>query len=314
MPAVLSDNELKNKTKRIVVCIPAFNEEGNIGKIVGMVQAQGAEVIVCDDGSSDSTYSEAVAARAKVVRHPYNKGYGAAIKTLFAAAKESGADVMVTIDSDGQHNPDQIPAVVKPILEEGYDIVIGSRFLNAGDRKKVPAYRSFGIKTITKIAQLTSYNKPLTDAQSGFRAYSKSALEKIDLVEDGMAVSTEILMRAGQRNLLVKEVPITIRYDVENASTHNPLVHGIGVLVTMIRFASLKHPFTFYGLPGFAFLAIAVFFMTGALNAFSATRFVSTNMIVLSIGTAMIGVVLLVTGVILNTLTALLRERMRTAP
>ena len=218
---------------------------------------------------------------------------------------------MVTIDSDGQHNPEQIPEVIKPIVEEDYDIVIGSRFLNQQDKRKVPAYRSFGIRTITKLAQLTSYNK-LTDAQSGFRAYSKKALEKIDLVEDGMAVSTEILMRAGQRNLLVKEVPVTIRYDVDDASTHNPLVHGIGVLVTIIRFASLRHPFTFYGLPGFAFLVFAGYFMTIALNVFSATRFVSTNLIILSIGTAIIGVVLLMTGVILYTLAALLREKIRT--
>jgi glycosyltransferase involved in cell wall biosynthesis len=306
----LVESENKSKNKRVVACIPAFNEASNIGRIVKMVRSQGVEVIVCDDGSSDATYDEAVAAGASVVRHPFNKGYGAAIKTLFAAAKESDADVMVTIDSDGQHNPAQIPDVIKPIIEDNYDIVIGSRFLNEGDKKKVPAYRSFGIKTITKLAQLTSYNK-LTDAQSGFRAYSKKALEKIDLVEDGMAVSTEILMRAGQRNLLIKEVPITIRYDVEDASTHNPLLHGIGVLATIVRFASLRHPFTFYGLPGFAFLIVAGYFMTSALDVFSATRFVSTNLIILSIGTAMIGLILLVTGVILNTLAALLREKIR---
>src|SRR5690606_24822477 len=125
----------------------------------------------------------------------------------------------------------------------------GSRFLNDQDRKRVPGYRSFGIRTITKFAQLTSYSN-ITDAQSGFRAYSKNAISKIDLSEEGMAVSTEILMRAGEKNLLIKEVPITVRYDVEDSSTHNPVFHGLSVLGAIIRFVSLRHPLAFYGLPG----------------------------------------------------------------
>ena len=299
-----------NSEQHIVVCIPAFNEAPNIGNVVKKAHSYADEVIVCDDGSSDSTYDEALKAGAVVIRHPSNKGYGAAIKTLFGAAKEREADVMVTVDSDGQHNPDQIPRVIKPILQGESDIVIGSRFLTEQDKRKVPAYRSFGIKAITKLARLSSYRQ-LTDAQSGFRAYSKKALSKIELVEEGMAVSTEILMRAGQRNLLVKEVPITIDYDVEDASTHNPITHGIGILSTIIRFASLRRPFTFYGLPGFAFLVISGVFMANALDLFSATRYVSTNMIIIAIGTAVVGLVLLVTGIILNTLSAILRERIR---
>lgn len=297
--------------KNVVICIPAYNEEQNIGQIIKQARTYAKQVIVCDDGSADRTADEATRAGALVVKHPFNRGYGAAIKTLFATAKEQDADVMVTIDSDGQHDPEQIPSVIKPILSGETDIVIGSRFLNDRDSKKVPAYRSFGIKTITKLTQMTSYNNKLTDAQSGFRAYSKKALAKIDLVEDGMAVSTEILMRAGQKNLMIKEVPITISYDVDDASTHNPITHGLGVLSTIIKFASLKHPFKFYGLPSIALLAISGYFMITALDLFSSTRYVSTNMIIISIGTAVIGIVLLVTGVILNTFTALLRERIR---
>jgi glycosyltransferase involved in cell wall biosynthesis len=293
----------------VVVCIPSYNESKHIGEIIKKAKSYASEVIVCDDGSIDTTSQVAKSAGATVVRHPTNKGYGSAIKTLFQIAREKNADVMVTLDSDGQHDPHQIPDVIEPIFE-GYDLVIGSRFLSEKDSTKVPSYRSFGIKTITRFAQLVSYNN-MTDAQSGFRAYSKNALAKIDLVEDGMAVSTEILMRAGQKNLMVKEVPITITYDVEDASTHNPISHGLAVLTTIFRFLSLRHPLAFYGTPGISFLVIAGLFMSNALDLFSHTRYVSTNMILISVGTAVIGVVLIVTGVILSTISALLRDRIR---
>ncbi|MGH9877104.1 MAG: glycosyltransferase family 2 protein [Nitrososphaera sp.] len=292
----------------IVVCIPAFNEAKNIGTVVRAATAYADKVLVCDDGSSDFTGEKAAEAGAAVIKHPVNRGYGAAIKTLFRAAKEEGADIMVTLDSDGQHNPDQIPLIIKPILDEGHDVVIGSRFINNEDSKKVPAYRSFGIKAITKLMQLTSHRN-LTDAQSGFRAYSKNALEKIDLTEEGMAVSTEILMRAGQTNLHVKEVPISVRYDVEDASTHNPILHGVGIVLTIIKFLSVYHPLSFYGLPGIGFLIVAGIYVTWALDIFSATRYVSTNMILVAVGSAVIGVMLLLTAVILYTISALLREK-----
>lgn len=268
-----------NVDTKILICIPAFNEAKSIGDIVRKAKIYGTEVIVCDDGSVDDTYQIAKTAGATVIRHQNNKGYGVAIKTLFRVAKERNADIMVTLDSDGQHNPDQIPNVIQPILNEGFDIVIGSRFLNDEDRKKVPGYRSFGIKTITRFAQLVSYNN-ITDAQSGFRAYSKNAISKIDLIEEGMAVSTEILMRAGEKNLSIKEVPVTVNYEVENSSTHNPILHGLGVLATIIRFMSLRHPLAFYGIPGMAFLIISGFYMFSALELFSDTRYVSTNMII----------------------------------
>ena len=294
-----------------MVGIPAYNEAKSIGSIVKNALSYCNEVIVCDDGSIDDTAKEAKAAGAIVVRHQVNKGYGAAIKTLFETAKERDSDIMITLDSDGQHDPRQIPDVVKPILAGECDIVIGSRFLKESDRKLVPGYRSFGIKTITRLTQLTSDYGDLTDAQSGFRAYSRYALAKIDIVHEGMSVSTEILTRSGQKHLKIKEVPITVSYEVDNASTHNPLSHGLNIVGSLIRFISVRHPLAFYGIPGLAFLIIAGYFMSTAMNLFSDTRFVSTNMIIISIGTALIGVVLLVTGVILYTLAAMLNERFR---
>jgi glycosyltransferase involved in cell wall biosynthesis len=292
----------------VIACIPAYNESKTISNIVQRAKKYVTEVIVYDDGSVDNTYELAKAAGATVIRSPINKGYGVAIKSLFQAAKEKNADVMITLDSDGQHDPDQIPDVLEPILEDEFDIVIGSRFLNSRDKEKVPMYRSFGIKTITKLTSTGSSSK-LTDAQSGFRAFGKRALWNINLFEEGMAVSTEILLTAKEKNLLIKEVPATIRYDVSNSSTHSPLTQGITTVNSIIQFISLRHPLAFYVLPGLILLTAAAVFMYSAMDMYSSTKYISTNMILVSLGTSIIGIVLLATGIILNTLIALLKTR-----
>jgi glycosyltransferase involved in cell wall biosynthesis len=299
----------KNNPK-VIVCIPAYNESENVANIIKKASGYATEVIVCDDGSSDNTSEAAREAGAKVIQHSVNRGYGAAISTLFQIAKEKEADVMVTLDSDGQHDPEKIPDVVSPVLKDDVDLVIGSRFLMLQEKDRIPTYRSFGIKTITKLAQVASYGS-LTDAQSGFRAYSKNALAKINLFEEGMAVSTEILLRAKDKSLRVTEVPITVNYDVARPSSHNPITHGVGVLYSLVQFISLRHPLAFYGLPGIILLIVAAVFTSKALELFSATRYVSTNLILVSVGSAVVGVVLLATGAILYTITALLKGRIK---
>ena len=298
-----------NRDSKILVCIPAYNESGTIAEIIDKSSKYADDIIVYDDGSTDNTYEAATSAGAMVIRNPENKGYGVAIRSLFQAAKEEDADIMVTLDSDGQHNPDQIPELIDA-LKHGFDIIIGSRFLNNSDKQKVPKYRSLGIKTITKLTQAASYNG-ITDSQSGFRAYNKNALSKINLFEDGMAVSTEILLRAREKKLLATEVPITISYDVKDRSTHNPISHGIGVLYSVFQFVSLRHPFAFYGLPGIVLLGISAYFMKNSLNLFSETGYVSTNMILIGVGIAVVGVILLATAAILYTLIALFKGRIK---
>lgn len=295
---------------KILVCVPAFNEAKTIKEIIAKSKKYADTVIVYDDGSTDDTYKAASAAGATVIRNPQNNGYGVAIRSLFQAAKEQNADIMVTLDSDGQHDPDQIPALIEPLLQQQFDIVIGSRFLNNNDKEKIPRYRSFGIKTITKLTQAASYGG-ITDSQSGFRAYNRNALSKINLFEDGMAVSIEILLRAKEKKLLTTEVPITINYDIEDTSTHNPLTHGIGILYSILQFVSLRHPLAFYGIPGIVLLGIAAYFIRNALNLFSASGYVSTNMILVSVGIAVVGVIFLATAAIVYTLVALLKGKVK---
>ena len=296
---------------RILVCIPAYNEAETIGEVIKKAKSYASELIVYDDGSIDNTYEVAKSAGADIIiRNPVNNGYGVAIRSLFQVAREKNADVMVTLDSDGQHNAEQIPKILQPVLREGFDIVLGSRFLTSSDSQKVPKYRNIGIKTITKLAQSASY-PDVTDSQNGFRAYSKDALLKLNLFENGMPVSTEILLKAREKGLSIKEVPITVNYDLPGTSTHNSLIHGLGILFTIIQFISLRHPLTFYGLPGIALLIIAAVFTNIALNLFSQNGYVSTNLIMVSVGSGVVGAVLLVTSTILYTIRALFRGRIR---
>lgn len=297
-----------NINTKIIVCIPAFNEEKNIANIVRKARNHADEVIVCNDGSTDNTAKLALQEGASVINHPKNYGYGKTIRTLFEKALERKADIIVTIDSDGQHDPEQIPTIIEPILKNGFDVVIGSRFMVNKADVRIPFYRSLGIKTITKFTKHASY-KNLTDAQSGFRGYSRHAIETMNLVEDGMQISTEILLRAGSNRLAITEVPVTISYDVENSSTHNFLSHGIGVLFSVIQFISLRHPLLFYGLPGVALIAISGYFAYNALELFSGTRFISINMILLSTTATITGIILLTTGSILFTITVMLTKQ-----
>jgi len=301
---------LDYNNKKIIVCVPAYNEARHIENIVRDAKPYCTEVIVCDDGSVDNTGELARAAGATVIRHESNRGYGAAIKTLFNTAKIRNADIMITFDSDGQHNPHEIPKIVEPILKQEADIVIGSRFLTADDKKKVPSYRSFGIKTITKFVNAASYDH-ITDSQNGFRAYGRNAISKLDLYDDGMAISTEILIKAKENNLTIKEVPITVTYDVEDASTHSPISHGASVMNSVIQFISLRHPLSFYGLTGIVCLIMGISFMSVALELFSRTRYVSTPSILISATFVITGIVMLATGVILYTMKALIRGKIK---
>jgi len=157
-------------------------------------------VIVCDDGSVDLTGEIAEAMGATVVRHDRNMGYGAALRSLFRAAVEMGADVAVTIDSDGQHDPAELTRLVDMLRENELDIVIGSRFLE-GD-SGVPGWRKAGIGIINA---LSVNGSGITDSQSGFRAYGRRALEMLNITEDGMGASTEILLRAGEAGRRIGE-------------------------------------------------------------------------------------------------------------
>ena len=205
-----------------IVALPAYNEGKYIADIVQAVKKHADTVIVLDDGSTDDTAWEAIGAGAKLIQHKTNKGYGSAIQTILAKTRDTDFDVLVIIDADNQHFPDDIPALVEAV-RSGYDLAIGQRA-----RKDVPTFRRVGGTVLSVFTFLLS-GKWVKDSQSGFRAYSKKAVELIDLKETGMAVSSEIISEATKHGLNIVEVPISVRY-TDDSSTHNPIKQGFYTL------------------------------------------------------------------------------------
>ena len=292
---------------KVVIGIPAFNEEENIAKIIVKLQKVADAIIVCNDGSTDLTKEIAEKMGVEVINHPKNLGYGAGIRSIFLKAAKMEPDILVTFDADGQHKVEDIQSVIQPILNNEADIVIGSRFLKNETNEKVPKYRKIGIKVITGITDSVTDLK-LTDAQSGFRAYKKNVLKDIIPSDKGMGVSTEILIKASQRKFKVKEVPIEILYEGDT-STHNPISHGTSVIMSTMKYASIERPLKFYGIPGLIFLAIGLFFIVWTLQSFSETRQIITNISLIGIGSVILGTMLSMTAIMLYSLVSVVRER-----
>ena len=161
---------------------------------------------------------------------------------------------MVILDSDGQHEPSDIPNLLAPILSGEADVVIGSRFVDGGGAENMPAYRALGIKVITAASNLSS-DLNIKDTQSGFRAFGPKALERLNFDHDGMESCLEILNACDDLQLKVKEVPTRIRYDVPKGSRYTALSHGFTVFSFALISLSQKKPLLFFGVPGISLLA-----------------------------------------------------------
>jgi glycosyltransferase involved in cell wall biosynthesis len=292
---------------RVVACIPAFNEESKIAKVIVRAQRHVDRVVVVDDGSEDETALIAEKLGAQVIRHDRNLGYGGAMRTCFKAARELEADVMVTVDGDGQHDPDDIPRLVEPIRQGKADVVIGSRMLNRSPNG-TPPYRNVGINLITKLSGLRSSAK-VTDAQSGMRAYGPKAIASINPSELGMGASTEILGHMNLLGLNVQEIPVSVTYSGRDTSTHHPVFHGLDVLASMVKFTSIRHPLVFYGLLGIVGILISLGFSWWTLSIYLVEKRIVTNLLIISVTTGIFGVFLLFMGVLLFVLISVVREK-----
>ena len=177
----------------VTAVIPAYFEENTIGDVVMATMQYVDEVLVIDDGSSDNTYGVAKEAGARVLRHKENKGVLEAIKTGFA---EAYGDIIVTLDADGQHHPAEIPALIKPIIDDEADIVIGVR----------PNFPYFSEKALTI---LTNLKVEIDDASSGFRAIKKEFAQKMHL--HGSCLCGTFILEGFRRNARIKGVQITVR-------------------------------------------------------------------------------------------------------
>ncbi len=201
---------------RVIAVMPAFNEENRIKNVLQGVKNFVDDVVVIDDGSADKTSQIAESLGAVVVCHALNRGQGAGLKTGTEAAFRLGAEVIVHVDADGQHDPACIPKLLAPIKEGRAQIVFGSRFLGA-TTKNMPLFRLLLLRAARLFnALVMGIPRTVTDPQSGLRAMSREAALKIDFRQDRMAHCSEILRLATRSGLPWVEVPVRVMYTEES--------------------------------------------------------------------------------------------------
>lgn len=287
----------------LVIGIPALNEEERIGEVVRRAKKEADIVVVCDDGSKDRTAHVAASYGANVIVHGINLGYGAAIASLFEWAKEKDADILVTLDGDGQHNPEDVPIVVAPIKSGDADFVIGSRFTE-GSSSEAGKPRNVGIRAITRLVSI----EHVTDAVSGFRAYDRKALRLVEPTEAGMSASTEILRRVEDNGLSIAEVPIHVSYN-EGSHTHNLLYDGLDVILGTVKQKTIRHPLIYFGIPGLLLLLNSAFFLWWTIDLWGVKGYIVTNVALVAAVSAIVGMVFCVLAYLVWILVSVVKEK-----
>jgi len=288
--------ETQQTEVKVLAGIPAYNEARYIGSVVLQARQYVDEVIVVDDGSTDNTAGVAELAGSTVIRHAANRGKGAAIQSILAEARKRKTDILVLLDADSQHDPNEIPALIKPI-SESFDLVIGSR---EAQKDKTPRYRRIGQKILLSSTQLASKTN-ISDSESGFRALSLKAINELDLKEKGFAIESEMITRAADKNLKITEVPISNIYTMDG-STLNPIRHGIEVLSRVIAMISQRRPLFFFGLAGGVLLLAGLITGIRVLNIAATKGDLAIGSTIMTTLLIIAGISSIFTGIILNAL------------
>ncbi|MCH7952019.1 glycosyltransferase family 2 protein [Patescibacteria group bacterium] len=219
-----------------LVIVPAYNEAEVIRKVLTGLKSQlrklgEFEIVVVDDGSTDETYQEAKKANVTILRHPINRGLGGALGTGLYYAKQKRAKLVVTFDADGQHDPKDIAKVISPILKREADVVIGSRMMKGA--KKIPWDRRviiWGSNLVTRLL----FGVSTTDSQSGFRAFSRKAIQNIRIKTQEMEVSSEIFSEVRRLDLRVAEAPISVIYTPYSRKKGQSNLNAAAVLARLL--------------------------------------------------------------------------------
>jgi glycosyltransferase involved in cell wall biosynthesis len=226
----------------LAIVMAAYDEAGSVGRVIGSLPDAVCGLAVCplvvDDGSGDATAEEARAAGAVVGSHIRTLGQGDALRTGFALAEELGADVVVTMDADGQHDPAELPALVAPVVADEADYVQGSRFLGRYD--DAGGARDLGIRGFTRLIRALT-GVPITDCTNGYRAVTGPGLARLQLVEDRFSAS-EILIQAAGHGLRIREVPVHIRSrEVGESKKPRGMGYAAGYLGAIVRSWARAH-------------------------------------------------------------------------
>ena len=282
-----------------LVCIPAFNEERFIGKVVKNCLKYADRVVVCDDASVDNTYEVADAAGANVIRHEKKCGKGEAFQSLFQFARHSNVDVIVTIDGDGQFLPEEIPKLVKKIESNEADIVIGYRFDNA---EEMPNYRKFGNKMLDKMTNMAT-ELSVRDTQSGFRAYSKNIIKLIEFKKKGFGVDTEILINAAKNGARISEEKVSVIYHTgSQTSTKNPISHSGEVITSLLEIIAIRSPLKFVGTPGIILIIFGIYFAIDVTLTYTEIGYFSIPFTLIGVSCLVVGLILFLTSILLYSL------------
>jgi len=292
---------------QVVVVIPAYNEERFIGSVILRVQKLVDKIIVVDDGSVDATGEIARAAGAIVMRHEKNQGKGVALNTGFCFARTLEPEVVITLDADGQHVPEEIVKLSAPILDGKADIVVGSRYLE--NTSKVPRHRIWGHRFFNMMTGQAS-GISLSDSQSGFRAFSKRALETITFKSSSFSVESEMQFLASEQNLNIVEVPITIHYDEK--PKRSVMVHGLIVLNGLLRLVGQYRPLLFLGLTGLILIAAGLAWALPVINIYRRFQIIPLGYFFISVALNLSGLFSLFTGIILHSVRGLLLDMLQT--
>lgn len=290
----------------IIAAIPAHNEARFIGSVVLSTRQYVDLVLVIDDGSTDETATLAEAAGAIVIRHERNGGKGMAVNTAFGKARSLRAKALVLIDGDGQHRTADIKAVLLPILEGTTDVSIGSRFLDI--RSEIPGYRQIGQHALTAATNIGSGVR-LTDSQSGFRAFSRAAIERLSFRGTGFSVESEMQFLIREHGLRATEVPIGVVY--AEPAKRNPVRHGMGVLSGIVRLVSQGRPLLFFGLPGLGLLLLGLVLGLMVVQIYDRTQSLAIGYAMITVLFTIVGVLAIFVGLMLNAMRAILHELRR---
>lgn len=279
-----------------VVLIPAYNNGGAIEGVVRESARHADAVVVCDDGSSDETAARAKEGGAVVLRHGKNRGKGAALRTLLGEAARMGAERACTIDGDGQFDPSEIPKLLGAQEASGADVVVGYRF---DDNEDMPGYRRLGNKIFDKMTNM-AVDVGVRDTQSGFRVYSKKAVEQVRFESDGFSADAEILMDAARRGLSMTEQKITVTYETGGRiHSQNPVSHGYGIFSTLLEHVAVRHPLKLLGIPGLVLFALGVGYSAVVISIFNDIGYFSVPSTLVAVGSLMCGLILLLMAVVL---------------
>lgn len=274
------------KARLIVVGIPAYNAGRTIASTILRARNHGDKIVVVDDGSTDDTAAIAEAMGSTVLSNPRNMGKGHAVKKIFMFTMQLNADVLVTIDADGQHDPADIPKIVEPVIDGTADLVVGVR-------TGVPRARRVAQKALDVATGVHDKDGMLVDSQSGFRAYSRKAISHMNSWEPGMGADSENLKKASQHGLVIKQIPINVSYGGGTDHTTNPLLHFSDILSTLAKVALLKRPLRYLGIPATLMVLFGLIRWIQILDAYNSTR-------EFAIGNALVASVVLIAGFFLG--------------